>query len=91
MFEHEKNRIYMVDEDNQMLAVITFPTHSDNTVIIDHTYVSPSLRGQGIAGKLMEETVSHLRENNLKARLSCSYAREWFQRHPECNDVLDKN
>ena len=89
-FIHEQNKIYLNDDNNHMIAVVTFPKEKENVVNIDHTYVDNSLRGQGIAGKLMEETVAQLRENNLKARASCSYASKWFEEHPECADVLDK-
>lgn len=90
LFIHESNKIYSTDQNNHMVAVVTFPKVSDTVVNIDHTFVDSSLRGQGVAGKLMEEAVSHLRENDLKARLSCSYAVKWFEEHPECRDVLEK-
>lgn len=89
-FIHESNKIYLNDQNNHMIAVVTFPKVLDNVVNIDHTYVDNSLRGQGVAGKLMGETVAQLRESNLKAKLSCSYALKWFQEHPECSDVLIK-
>lgn len=90
-FIHENNKIYMNDENNHMIAVVTFPKEDGNTVNIDHTYVDGSLRGQGIAGKLMEETVKQLRENNLNAKLSCSYAVKWFEEHPEYMDLVVRN
>jgi predicted GNAT family acetyltransferase len=90
IFIHEQNKVYLNDESNHMVAVVTFPRVKENVVNIDHTYVDNSLRGQGIAGRLMEETVSQLRENDLKATLSCSYAVKWFEEHPECSDVLSK-
>jgi predicted GNAT family acetyltransferase len=89
-FIHEQNKIYLNDDNNHMIAVVTFPKIQDNVVNIDHTYVDNSLRGQGIAGKLMEEAVTQLRENNQKAKLSCSYAVKWFEDHPECSDILVK-
>ena len=87
-FIHENNKIYLQDDNSHMIAVVTFPKETENVVNIDHTYVDGSLRGQGIAGKLMEETVAQLRENNLKAKPTCSYAVKWFSEHPECSDVL---
>lgn len=87
-FIHEQNKIYSNDENNHMVAVVTFPKVQGNVVNIDHTFVDSSLRGQGVAGKLMEEAVTQLRENSLKAKLSCSYAVKWFEEHPECSDVL---
>lgn len=88
-FIHETNKIYLNDSNNHMVAVVTFPKVNENVVTIDHTYVDGSLRGQGIAGKLMDETVAQLRENHLKAKPTCSYAAKWFEEHPECSDVLD--
>jgi predicted GNAT family acetyltransferase len=87
-FIREQNKIYSNDENNHMVAVVTFPKVQDNVVNIDHTFVDNSLRGQGVAGKLMEEAVAYFRENNLKAKLSCSYAVKWFEEHPDCADVL---
>jgi predicted GNAT family acetyltransferase len=87
-FIQEQNKIYSNDENNHMVAVVTFPKVQGNVVNIDHTFVDSSLRGQGVAGKLMEEAVAQLRESNLKAKLSCSYAVKWFEEHPECSDVL---
>ena len=89
-FIHEKSRIYTTDEKGNAIAEVTFPNVTDHVVVINHTFVDPSLRGQGVAGKLMEEAVSHLRNNNLKAQLTCSYAVTWFEQHSECGDVLDK-
>lgn len=87
-FIHEENKIYLNDENSHMIAVVTFPKIDDKVVNIDHTYVDSSLRGQGIAGKLMEETVKQLRQNNFKAKASCSYAVKWFEEHPEYSDIL---
>ncbi len=88
---HDSNKIYLNNENNQMIAVVTFPKVEEGIVNIDHTYVDGSLRGQGIAGKLMEAAVAHLRENSLKAKLSCSYAVKWFEEHPECSDLIVRN
>ncbi len=89
-FIHEENRIYLNDETGHMVAVVTFPKVKEGVVNIEHTFVDNSLRGQGVAAKLMEEAVSHLREHNMKAILSCSYAVKWFGDHPECADVVEK-
>ncbi len=89
-FIHEDNRIYLKDDNNHMTAVVTFPKVQDHVVNVDHTYVDSSLRGQGIAGKLMEELIAHLQENNLKVKLSCSYAVKWFQEHPEYSELIAK-
>lgn len=84
----ENNRIYRTNESGRMIAEVTFPNRSPNTVEIDHTFVDPVLRGQGVAGQLLEAAAKNLRERGLKAVPTCAYAVEWFQKHPEYEDVL---
>nr|WP_312578510.1 GNAT family N-acetyltransferase [Sedimentibacter sp.] len=87
-FVHESNRIYLKNEEGKSIAEVTFPSISDDQVNIDHTFVDGSLRGQGMAGKLMTALVDDLKKNNKKAKATCSYAVEWFEKHPEHSDVL---
>ena len=75
--------IQYVDDQGTVLAEVTFPACAEGVVDINHTFVDPSLRGQGIAGELMRRTVKALQERNLHAHTSCSYAATWFDRHPE--------
>ena len=81
------NRITAVEND-QVLGEITFPVCGPGVVVIDHTWVDPSLRGQGTAGQLMQAVVDKLRADGRKAQATCSYARGWFAKHPEAADVL---
>jgi predicted GNAT family acetyltransferase len=39
------------------------------------------------ADKLVKELALHLRENKIKAVSTCSYAIDWFEKHPEFKDV----
>lgn len=82
-FTHEENRITLYSETGSLLAEITFPNIDENTVDVNHTFVDASLRGQGIAGKLMQELVSDLEKRGLKAVPTCSYAQGWFEKHGE--------
>jgi len=86
-FIFEKNRIYLENEKGECVAEVTFPQISQNEVNINHTFVDISLRGQGIADKLVRELAVYLRKNNKKAISTCSYAADWFGNHPEFNDV----
>lgn len=82
-FSHEPNRIFLLNEEKQMLAEVTFPQINENTVEINHTYVDSSLRGQGVADELLKAVVDELLSQNKKAVPTCSYAVLWFQKHPE--------
>lgn len=89
-FTHNENQIALYSETGDLLAEITFP-YTDaqkDTVNVDHTFVDASLRGQGIAGKLMIELVKELSDRNLKAVPTCSYAVNWFEKHPEYSGLL---
>ncbi len=86
--QHENNRIYISNEQGQAIAEVTFPPLSKNVVCINHTYVDESLRGGGIASKLLDAVVQDLRRKDLKAVLTCSYAIKWFKQHPEYTDLL---
>lgn len=89
-FTYNKNQIALLDENDRVIAEVTFPDVDADTVDIDHTFVDDSLRGQGVAGKLMEAAARYLRENQKKAALTCSYAVKWFEKHPEYDDVVKK-
>ena len=89
-FRTYKNRIVLVDDEAQALAEIDFPAMEEEpgTVEITHTYVDESLRGRGLAGKLMTRLITYLERNQLKAWPSCSYAVDWFAKHSEAAHLL---
>lgn len=87
-FTHSKNSITLLSESGKTLAEVTFPDIDTNTVNVNHTFVDDSLRGQGIAGKLMEELVISLRNSNRRAVLNCSYAISWFEKHPQYKELI---
>lgn len=86
-FIYEKNRIFLENKDGECIAEVTFPEISSNKVNINHTYVNKSLRGQGVADKLVTALAEDLRKKNKKAVATCSYAVDWFEKHPEFEDV----
>jgi len=87
-FTKEPNYIYAKDESGDIIAEVTFPKYRDDVVAINHTYVDDSLRGQGIAGELMEATYEELKRDGRKAVLVCPYAVKWYREHPEKNDIV---
>lgn len=84
-----KNQIALYDAEQKLIAEVNFPDVDDDTVNIDRTFVDDSLRGQGVAGKLMEAAARELRTRNKKADLTCTYAMSWFAKHPEYQDILN--
>lgn len=84
----EEEMVYLNDDSGNMVAYVTFPKISDGVVNINRTFVDGSLRGQGIAGKLMDKVYLVLKERNLKARITCSYAVKYFSENKDKQDVL---
>jgi len=90
-WKYEKGRIFSTDEKGELMAEATYENLKDGCINIDHVYVNPVLRGQGIADKVMAEAVSFLRREGLKATATCSYANAWFKKNKDkCEDVIAK-
>ena len=89
-FKYESNRIYLENEEGKLIAEVTFPTIKDQLVNINHTFVDDSLRGQGIAGKLMEAVGEKIVKENQKAVLTCSYAVRWFEKNTQYEEIISK-
>lgn len=82
-FIKEPNRIYLQNETGKVVAEITFKEIEKGIYNIDHTFVDESLRGQGIASKLVELAVEKIKSKGCKIEATCSYARSWIEKHKE--------
>lgn len=73
-------------QHGRMLGEITWFLR-DDTMVMDHTYVSNELRGQGIAKKLLDEAAAYARAHNYKMQAVCSYVVTAFDRYNDYEDV----
>ena len=90
-WKFEKERIYSVDENGELMAETTLVFKANGEVDIDHTYVNPILRGKGVAGKMMKVVAEYLSKKSLKATATCSYANTWLKRHRESySDIISE-
>lgn len=85
-FTIEENEIYYI-ENGKKLARICFIFEDNNVAVINHTFVDDSLKGQGVASKLVRMCYDVMKEKNIKIKATCSYAKMWFSKHPECMDI----
>ncbi len=81
--------ICMTDKIGSEVARIDFPSLPGGVVDIRRTFVDESLRGKGIADKLMKAAADKIRKEGQKARPSCSYAIKWFEKHDDYSDILE--
>jgi len=83
-----KNQFYIGENIENALAKITFIPTSESKIIIDHTYVSDSLRGRGIALQLIKKVVEYARQENKKIIPLCPYAKKVLMENDEYKDIL---
>ena len=88
-FQRGPGRFFITDWDGRLMAEVTFQDIDDGHAwAVDHTFVDESLRGQGIAGQLIETVVAAARKEDKTIEPLCSYAVHAFHNHPEYADVL---
>ena len=72
----EENRIYLPDENWNILAEIDFEKIDEKTYNIFHTFVDDSLRGQGIGSELVEKAMTYLISKWYQVSATCPYAKK---------------
>lgn len=80
-FDIEHDRIFKRDEAGNIIAEVTFHEAAQKVFVIDHTFVDDSLRGQGLASKLVQAAVNEIHNRGGQVKATCSYAAEWLKRH----------
>ena len=79
-FQTEGNRIFAAGEDGRVIAEVTFPEGPEGIFTIDHTLVDDSLRGQGMAAKLVEAALAEIKSRGGKVQATCSYAVSYLRK-----------
>jgi predicted GNAT family acetyltransferase len=78
---------FFVARHGARLGELVYARKAPELVEIEHTEVDPSLRGEGVARKLLDAAVAWARETGTRVQASCPYARAQFQRDPSIRDV----
>lgn len=77
---------FVYEKDGQTLGEITWTLLGD-VMVMDHTFVSPALRGQGVAKQLLDSSAQYARENGYKMEAVCSYVVTAFNQSDEYEDL----
>ena len=84
--------IHNPDENRFETWVDGYPSKLDyiqdgKNFVITHVGVHPELRGQGIAGRIVQVSLEYARENSLRVIPMCAYAAAYIRRHPEYTEL----
>ena len=83
---------FYVEENEIILAEITYSMAGDSLMIIDHTEVSDELRGKNVGYQLVHTAVEYARANHIKILPLCPFAKSVFDKKgAEFADVLNGN
>ncbi len=87
VFDGKKGSFY-IEVNNQKVATMDYVMAGDTKLIIEHTGVDESLKGQGIGKKLLEKLVEYTREKQISVMPLCSFANAVLKKTTEWQDVL---
>ncbi|NRA91859.1 MAG: N-acetyltransferase [Psychroserpens sp.] len=79
---------FFVEIDGEQKAEMTYSYAGQDKIIIDHTEVDESLKGQGVGYALVEEAVKLAREKEIKILPLCPFAAAVFRKKQDYKDVL---
>lgn len=82
----ENKLAFVYEQEGERLAEISWQ-QKEQVMLMDHTYVSDKLRGQGVAKKLLDHAAAYAREKGYKMEAVCSYVVAAFEKSNDYNDV----
>lgn len=79
---------FFVEEGVRRFAEMVYVMAGPKKMIIEHTEVDETLKGQGIGAKLLEDLVEYVRKEGIKVLPLCPFAKATFKKRKDLQDVL---
>jgi predicted GNAT family acetyltransferase len=90
--QHEESDIrgrhFITDEQGNMLAELTYAVQHPDTMVVDHTEVTESLRDQNIGHELIEAVAEHARAKGRHIIPVCPFAHAVMTKKSEFIDIV---
>jgi uncharacterized protein len=80
--------LFFIEQNNAIIAEMTYVWTGTDRIIIDHTEVSPLLKGKGAGKLLVMKAVEFARLKGIKILPLCPFAKSVFDKTIEIKDVL---
>jgi len=85
--ERDNHGVFFLEKDGARLGEMTYQRLGESRILVDHTFVDPALRGQGVARQLLDAAVAWARQSGTKISAGCSYVVAQFARDKSLADV----
>ena len=86
--ETERGGRFLIGNAAKPDAEMTYSRSNAQLIIIDHTGVDPSRRGQGLGQVLLAELIDWVRGAGIKVIPLCPFAKAQIDKTPDYHDVL---
>lgn len=86
--EHGRRGAFFIERDGEWIAELAYTKYRPDLMIIDHTEVDRSLRGQNVGQQLVRAAVDYAREKKMKIRSRCRYAHNVLEETAEYADMI---
>jgi predicted GNAT family acetyltransferase len=84
----DENRYELLVDDKVVGEIQYHHRVASNRIALIHTEVSPSLKGQGLASRLVADALDDIRSRELRVVPICPFVQAYLQRHPEYGDLV---
>lgn len=78
---------YVIRLPDGLEAELTYGRRDGGIIVADHTFVPPSMRGHGLAEKLVARLIGDARAEGSRILPLCSYVAAQFRRHEDWADL----
>ncbi|SDR67009.1 hypothetical protein SAMN04487764_0121 [Gillisia sp. Hel1_33_143] len=85
--ETDGQGMFFIEDDNGIISQLTYSLQNNGIMALDHTETVEQRKGEGLATKLVKESVSYAKKNDLMIDPVCPFAEEEFDKNKEYQEV----
>lgn len=74
--------------DDVVAGVATFRPLGERTIVVPHTEIDPTRRGQGLGATMVRGVLDDLAARQLLVRPDCPFVADFIDLHPEYRHLL---
>lgn len=74
---------FEIKEKDEVLGEMVYRMEDEKNMVIEHTFIDPSLRGKDFGKQLLDEIANYARSKQLHVSSECSYASKLLEKNKE--------